>query len=229
MRADATHRFEFVVDGGKRPPFACLARTRAEAEQIARNARAPVRLRRQLPLGPNDGDAVARRHLNDKGMLSSAWRDDILELVNSLDHVRFTGGAMWIAWVGSLSASEIVARGLRSCGCSGHMVAPSARGQRAVEAPTALSARMTESGEWQLQLSHREGRSGFLEQFGWKECGTEDCNSLSVTRAFDCSIWWVALEMLAALLVSGDLRPGDLSGTRIDWTSATRTDRRSLP
>lgn len=216
MRADATHRFEFVVDGGKRPPFACLARTRAEAEQIARNAGAPVRLRRQLPLPAKHpySDASARAHLARQGLLREPWRDDVLELVAVLDRVRMTGDSMSVVPVAFLPPSEILARGLTPCGCGKHDTSQRT-GLRAVEPPAAVHVMMVDDGGWTLHLRQSRPRPAVQRALDWEPCPDVGPGALGIAFAPACSVWTIALEVLGALQFAGGLRPGELSAVLV--------------
>ncbi|MFA4841787.1 MAG: hypothetical protein WC580_08775 [Agrococcus sp.] len=214
MRADATHRFEFEVDGGTRPPFVCLARTRAEAEQIARNAGAPVRLRSQVTVKREDGDAAARADLVEQGLLRHPWRDDVLEIVSVLDHVRFTGDAMSVVPVAFLPLSEILARGLRACGCGRHAAERRASGLRAVESPASLSARMVDDGGWELHLWQRVERPRVGDMLDWRRC-SNDPDALALGFRPACPVWVVAHRVLITLMAVADLRPGELSAVPV--------------
>ena len=214
MRADATHRFEFEVDGGKRPPFVCLARTRTEAEQIARNAGAPVRLRSRVPVEPADGDAAARADLVAQGLLRHPWRDDVLEIVSVLDHVRFRGGAMSVVPVAFLPASEILARGLRACGCGRHADERHSNGLRAVEAPASLLVQMVDDGGWELHLWQRVERPGVGDMSDWRRC-SNDPQALALSFRPACPVLVVAHRVLITLMAVADLRPGELSAVPV--------------
>lgn len=214
MRADATHRFEFEVDGGKRPPFVCLARTRAEAEQIARNAGAPVRFSSQLPVKPKDGDAAARADLIKLGLLHEPWRDDMLEIVSVLDHIRFTGDAMSVVPVAFLTLSEILARGLRACGCGRHAGERRTTGLRAVEAPAALSVQMVDDGGWELHLWQRVERRRVGDMLDWRRCSNNP-EALALSFRPACPVWVVAHRVLVTLMAVADLRPGELSAVPV--------------
>lgn len=215
MRADATHRFEFEVDGGKRPPFACLAGSRAEAEQIARNAGARVRLRSQVPMGHDDGDASARAHLVAQGLLRHPWRDDVLELVSMLDHVRLTGDAMSVVPVAFLPRSEILARGLRPCGCGRHGSERLPKELRAVEAPLAILVQMVRDGGWELHLQQRRERPELREILDWEPWPDHGRGALGIAFEPACSVWTIALEVLGTLKFAADLRPGELSAVAV--------------
>ncbi|GAA1422677.1 hypothetical protein [Agrococcus citreus] len=215
MRADATHRFEFQVDGGRRPPFVCLARTRSEAEQIARHAGAPVRFRRRLAIGSDDGDDTARLELRKHGFLRAPWRDDVLELVSVLDHVRFSGGAMSVVPVAFLPAAEILARGLRACECGKHGSERIPTGLRAVEPGAAMTARMVEDGGWELHLWQGAGRPRVRHLPDWGRCST-DPGALALGFRPATPVWVVAHRVLVTLLAVADLRPGELSAVRVD-------------
>ena len=217
MRADATHRFEFEVAGGKRPPFACLAGSRAEAEQIARNAGARVRLRSQVPMPAAHpySDAAARDHLVRQGLLRHPWRDDVLELVSMLDHVRLTGDAMSVVPVAFLPRSEILARGLRPCGCGRHGSERLPKGLRAVEAPLAILVQMVRDGGWELHLEQRRERPELREILDWEPCPDHGRGALGIAFEPACSVWTIALEVLGTLKFAADLRPGELSAVAV--------------
>lgn len=214
MRADATHRFEFEVDGGRRAPFVCLARTRAEAEQVARHAAAPVRLRSQTRVEPRDGDAAARSELVGQGLLRPPWRDDVLEVVSVLDHVRFTGDAMSVVPVAFLPLTEILARGLRTCDCGRHAGEHRTKGLRAVEAPAALSARMVDDGGWELHLWQRVERPRVGDMRDWRRC-SNDPGALALDYRPACPVWVIAHRVITTLMTVADLRPGELSAVPV--------------
>ncbi len=216
MRADATHRFEFEVDGGRRPPFACLARTRTEAEQVARNAGAPVRLRRRLAVPPEHSDAAARRHLVEQGLLRHPWRDDVIELVSVLDRVRLQGGFMSVVPVAFLPPSEILSRGLTPCRCGKHGAAQQPKGLRAVEPPAALAVRMVEDGGWELHLRQQRERPGLREAIDWEHCPDPGCDALGIAFEPACSVWTIALEVVGTLVFATRLRPGELSAVHVE-------------
>lgn len=214
MRADATHRFEFEVDHGRRARFVCLARTRAEAEAVARHARASVRLVDRVPLGVDDGDVAARRELREIGLLAEPWADDVDQIVRTLDHARWTGDAMSVVPVAFLPAREIVSRGLRACGC-GKQHGSLEPGMHAVEPPADIAVFMVEDGGWRLHLLSHPGPTGAMAELleaGWARCA-EACprGGLAMDLVPECSVWTVAHHLLFALLVAGDLRPGELS------------------
>lgn len=215
MRADATHRFEFEVDGGKRPPFACLARTRAEAEQVAQHAGAPVRLRGQVPMPAKHphSDAAARDHLVRQGLLRHPWRDDVMQVVGVLDQLRLQGGSASIVPVAFLPPAEILARGLVACADHGAHRHP--QGLRAVESPVEVSVQMVEDGGWVLHLRQRRPRSGLQEALGWDTCPDLGCGALGIAFEPACSVWTIVLEVLGALTFAADLRPGELSAVPV--------------
>ncbi|MGC5076663.1 hypothetical protein [Agrococcus sp. DT81.2] len=202
------------MDGGKRPPFVCLARTRTEAEQIARNAGAPVRLRSKTSVPPADGDAAARADLVQQGLLRHPWRDDVLEIVSVLDHVRFNGGAMSVVPVVFLPPSEILARGLRSCECGRHARERRGDGLRAVEAPAAVSAEMVDDGGWELHLWQRAGRTRVMALPDWRRCSS-DPGALVLDFKPACPVWVVAHRVLITLMTVADLGPGELSAVPV--------------
>lgn len=214
MRADATHRFEFEVDGGSRPPFVCLARTRSEAEQIARHADARVRLRSQVPVAREDGDTAARETLRDQGLLRAPWRDDVLEIVSVLDHARFTGDAMSVVPVAFLPPSEILARGLRACDCGKHGTERRGDGLRAVEPIPAVSAAMVDDGGWELHLWQRADRPRVRDLPDWRRC-SNDPAALALDFRPACPVWVVAHRVLVTLMRVADLRPGELSAVPV--------------
>ncbi|MGM1028950.1 MAG: hypothetical protein ACQEWM_03645 [Actinomycetota bacterium] len=215
MRADATHRFEFEVDGGKRPPFACLARTHAEAEQIARNAGAPVQLRSRVPMPARHphSDAAARAHLMRQGLLRHPWRDDVMQVVGALDHLRFNGGSVSVVPVAFLPPAEFLARGLQAC--PNHGTAHHPQGLRAVEPPAELSVRIVEDGGWELHLRQRRPHAGLQEALDWEACPDHGCGALGIAFEPACSVWTIVLEVLGALTFAAGLRPGELSAVPI--------------
>lgn len=215
MRADATHRFEFEVDGGRRPAFACLARTRAEAEQIAQNAGAPVRLRSQVPMPARHpySDAAARDHLVRQGLLRHPWRDDVMAVVGVLDRLRFQGGSASIVPVAFLPPTEILARGLETCANHGAQQHP--QGLRAVESPAEVSVQMVDDGGWVLHLRQRRPRPGLREALDWEACPDLGCGALGIAFEPACSVWTIALEVLGTLKFAADLRPGELSAVAV--------------
>ena len=216
MRADATHRFEFQVVGGRLSRFVCLARTRAEAEQIARNASGRVTLLDQVPLGIDEGDIAAKRELHEVDLLSQPWRDDVVELVSVLDHVRFEGGAMSVVPVAFLPAAEATARGLPACGCGKHDHAAPAGGLVPVQSTMGISAVMDNDGGWELHLHWDGPRPELTATLDWQACPDRECHGLALGLAPGCSVWTVAHEVLFALMVAGALRPGELSCVAID-------------
>lgn len=204
MRADATHRFTFDVEGGG--SFECIARTRSEAEQVARHAGAPARLREQTRLGPREGDAEARRMLTGSRLGNPVWRHDLHELVQVLDHVRLRGGAASVVPVAALLPDEIVARGLQLC--SEHDHAPWPDGRVPVDAPTAVTIVMEQDGGWELRLMHSSPLPQRFAQLEWERC---EHGTPAVSMVPGCSVWMVAQEVMMALLLSVGMRPGELS------------------
>ncbi len=223
MRADATHRFEFEVDGGKRPLFACLARTRTEAEQIARQAGAPVRLRSRAPVPDQHpySDAAARQHLVRQGLLRHPWRDDILQLVSGLDHVRFRGVPLSVVPVAFLPPAEILARGLTRCGCGEHGSDRHRDGLVAVEPSAMVHVAMVEDGGWALHLHQARERPGLREAIDLESCPDLGRGTLGIAFEPACSVWTIALEVFGALRFAADLRPGELSAVPLGGPDAT--------
>lgn len=209
MRADATHRFEFEVDGGRRPPFVCLARTRSEAEQIARHAGAPARLRSRRPVELADGDAAARDTVLQQGLLRHPWRDDMLQIVAVLDHVRHSSDAMSVVPVAFLPLAVIAARGLRPC-ATHERVPP---GQlHPVQAPAGVLVQMIEDGGWDLHLWQERERPREGDMRDWERC---DCGALGLAFRAATPVWVVAHRVLVTLMLVSDLRPGELSAVPI--------------
>lgn len=211
MRADATHRFVFDVAGSG--TFECIARTRSEAEQVARHASAPVRLHDQSRLGPREGDAEARRMLTGSRLGNPVWRHDLRELVQVLDHVRLCGGAASVVPVAALLPDEIVARGLQPC--SEHDHEPWPDGRMPVDAPAGVTVFMEEDGGWELRLMHSAPLPPRFAQLEWERC---EHGSPAVSMVPGCSVWTVAEEVMMALLLSVGMRPGELSARPMTMT-----------
>lgn len=212
MRADATHWFEFEVDGGRSAPFICAARTAAEAERIARHAGASVRLVEAAPIPPGESDEDARMTLARRDLFSGGWRRDVQSLVWVLDRVRHDPGLVAsVVPAAFLPPSEIAARGLRSCRC-GTKHAGESDERRAVEPAAHVSVVMVEDGGWQLHLSMEQPNAAAFAKLGWPLCNGNHCTASVVANLQPgCSIWFVVLEVLDALLTTADLRPGELS------------------
>ncbi|WP_405218581.1 hypothetical protein [Agrococcus sp. Ld7] len=212
MRADATHRFEFEVSGGSRPPFVCLARTRAEAQRVALHARAPVRLTRAQQLGPDEGDAQARQLVSSEGLLAPPWRDDVATIVQVLDHVRLEpDDSASIIPAAFLPADEIVARGLSACGC-GWRHAGETVNRIAVEPTVSISVAMVTDGGWQLHLWSKSLPADKIDAFGWERCaGGHPVVTWMLNARPACSVWIIASEVIDALRTLADLRPSELS------------------
>ncbi|QUW17799.1 hypothetical protein [Agrococcus sp. Marseille-Q4369] len=204
MRADATHRFTFDVEGGG--SFECIARTRSEAEQVARHAGAPVRLREQARLGSAEGDVAGRRAITGSRLGNPVWKRDLHELVQVLDHVRLRGGAASVVPVAALLPDEIVARGLQLC--SEHDHAPWPDGRVPVDAPAAVTIVMEQDGGWELRLMHSSPLPQRFAQLEWERC---EHGNPAVSMVPGCSVWTVAAEVMIALLLSVGMRPGELS------------------
>lgn len=204
MRADATHRFLLDVAGGG--SFECIARTRSEAEQVARHASAPVRLRDQSRLGPRDGDAEARRMLRGSRLGNPVWRHDLHELVQVLDHVRMCGGAASVVPVAALLPEDIAARGLQPC--SEHEHEPCPDGRVPVDPPAGVIIAMEQDGGWELRLLHSSPLPPRFAQLEWERC---EHGTPGVSMVPGCSVWTVAEEVMMALLLSVGMRPGELS------------------
>ncbi|MBO1769251.1 hypothetical protein [Agrococcus sp. TF02-05] len=204
MRADATHRFTFDVTGGG--SFECIARTRSEAEQVARHAGAPVRLRAQTPLGPREGDAAARRMLRGSRLGNPVWKHDLHELVQVLDHVRMCGGAASVVPVAALLPEDIAARGIQPC--SEHEHEPWPDGRVPVDAPAGVTVCVEEDGGWELRLMHFTPLPQRFAQLEWERC---EHGNPAVSLVPGCSVWTVAEEVMMALLLSVGMRPGELS------------------
>lgn len=223
MRADATHRFEFEVSGGSRPPFVCLARTRAEAQRVALHARAPVRLVRTQQLGPDEGDAQARQLVAAEGLFAPPWRDDAASIVHALDHVRLEpGDAASIIPVAFLPAGEIVARGLSACTC-GRRHAGETADRIAVEPTTSIVATMVMDGGWQLHLWTRTLATDDLEELCWERCaGDHLVETWALNARPACSVWIIASEVIDVLRSVADLRPGELSCVPVPRGAAAR-------
>lgn len=214
MRADATYRFEFTVDGGSRPAFVCLARTRDEAQQVARHAGAPARLLRRLPIAPGEGDDAARLDVRAQGLLSDPWRDDVLELVRVLDHVRWAGGTMSVVPVAFLPASEILARGLSACECGRHGGRRLPMGLRAVEPSAAVAVCMVDDGGWELHLWRGSEDARIIDLPEWRRCST-DPEALALGFRPATPVWVVAHRVLITLMAVADLRPHELSAVHV--------------
>lgn len=223
MRADATHRFEFDVDDGRRPPFVCLARTRAEAQRVALHARAPVQLTRAQQLGPDEGDAQARQLVSTEGLLAPPWRDDVATIVQVLDHVRLEpGDAASIIPVAFLPPDEIVARGLSACTCGRRHVGETSD-RIAVEPTVSIAATMVTDGGWQLHLWPNGRRADELEDLGWARCrGGHPAESWMLNARPACSVWIIASEVIDVLRTVADLRPGELSCAPVPRVQAAR-------
>jgi hypothetical protein len=212
MRADATHRFEFDVTGGG--TFACIARTRSEAEQVARHAGAPARLREQTRLGSAEGDVAGRRAITGSRLGNPVWKRDLHELVQVLDHVRMQGGAASVLPVAALLPEEIAARGLQPC--TEHEHEPWPDGRVPVDPPAAVTVFIEEDGGWELRLQHTAPLSERFAQLEWERC---EHGNPAVSMVPGCSVWTVAQEVMMALLLSVGMRPGELSARPMGTTA----------
>lgn len=204
MRADATHRFTFDVTGGG--SFECIARTRSEAEQVARHAGAPVRLREQSRLGAAEGDVAGRRAITGSRLGNPVWKGDLHELVQVLDHVRMRGGAASVLPVAALHPDEMVARGMRPC--REHEHEPWPDGRVPVDARAAVIVHIEEDGGWELRLLHAASLPERFAKLEWERC---EHGNPAVSMVPGCSVWTVAQEVMMALLLSVGMRPGELS------------------
>lgn len=204
MRADATHRFTFDVEGGG--SFECIARTRSEAEQVARHAGAPVHLREQTRLGSAEGDVAGRRAITGSRLGNPVWKRDLHELVQVLDHVRMRGGAASVLPVAALHPDEIVARGMRPC--PEHEHEPGPDGRVPVDARAGVTIYIEEDGGWELRLLLSVPLPERFAQLEWERC---EHGNPAVSMVPGCSVWTVAAEVMIALLLSVGMRPGELS------------------